>query len=93
MLLSGEDLESVALPLWGFLGSRATVEVFLHAVGTDTWAASPAAASWLELLSVTGKGRRGEMLLCSPGGCSSGNGELKTFQRSSTRCLLLALRE
>lgn len=75
------------------MGSRATVEIFLHAVGTGTWAASSAAALWLELLSVTGKGQRGKMILCSLSGCLSGNEELKTFLRSGTRCLLLALSE
>lgn len=73
------------------LGSRATAEIFLHAVGT--WAASTAAASWLELLSVTGKGCGAKRLLCSPSGCLSGNEELKIFLRSGTRCLLLALSE
>lgn len=79
------SLCALALPIC--LGSRATVEIFLHAVGTGTWAGN--SALWQELLSVTGKGCRAKRLLCSPSGCLSGNEELQIFLRSGTRCLFL----
>lgn len=70
----GGDLESVALPFCAcsaeLFGIQSyTCDVFA-CCGHSTWAAGSAARSWLELLSVTGKGWRGKRrLLCSPSGC------------------------